>query len=364
MKNKPDYIFLGVSLFLIVFGVLILASVSAALGQEQFGDVYYFLRRQLLFGVIPGLILGFLAFKIPLAFIKKWALPLLLANLVLLGLVFVPHIGFSSGGATRWLNFGFFSIQPSEFFKLSFFIYLAAWLAKKERKYKNLAETFIPFLIIIGIAAFLIYKQPNISTLGILIVSSMIMYFCAGTPLWHLGLIASVGVAGLVFLIKTAPYRLHRFQALLDSSFDPMGLGYQIKQALIAVGSGGIIGLGLGMSRQKFGFLPEPVGDSIFAVFSEETGFIGAVILIAIFLLFAWRGFKIIKTAPDRFSSLLALGITSWIIIQAFVNIGAMIGILPLTGIPMPFISYGGSHITAELIALGILFNISRNSKN
>lgn len=166
---------------------------------------------------------------------------------------------------------------------------------------------------------------------------------------------------GFIFLMRTAPYRFNRLLVFLHPETDPMGIGFQIKQALIAVGSGGILGLGLGMSRQKFGFLPQPIGDAIFAVFTEETGFIGALILISLFLVFAWRGLKIVKNSADKFSGLLALGITSWIIIQAFVNIGSMIGILPLSGIPLPFISYGGSHILAEMIAIGLLLNISKN---
>jgi cell division protein FtsW len=361
-KNKPDYIFLGISLALIILGILILASVSASLGQEKFGDVYYFLRRQLLFGLIPGIILGILAFKVPLAWFKKWALPLLLLNLLFLALVFLPKIGLTSGGATRWINLGFFTFQPAEFFKLAFFIYLAAWLTSREKKYKSLAETLIPFLVIVGLAVYLLYLQPNVSNLGIIGITATIIYFGAGTPIWQTILMTSTAIAGLIFLIQTAPYRLHRFLVFLHPETEPMGIGYQIKQALIAVGSGGILGLGLGMSRQKFGFLPQPIGDAIFAVFAEETGFLGTLILIFLFLIFAWRGFKIIKGAPDKFSSLLSLGIISWLLLQTFVNIGSMIGILPLTGIPLPFISYGGSHLIAELMGLGLLLNISKAS--
>jgi len=362
VRKRPDYIFLIISALLIVSGILILASVSASLGQEKFGDVYYFLRRHLLYGIIPGIFLGFLAFKFPLSLLKKLAFPLLLLNLLFLGLVFLPKIGLSFGGATRWINLGLFSFQPSEFFKLTFLIYLAAWLTSREKNYRNLTGTLIPFLIIIGAAAFFLVKQPDISTLGVIVFSAGVMYFGAGTPLWHSGLIVSAAITGLIYLIKTAPYRFNRILVFLHPETDPMGIGFQIKQALIAVGSGGILGLGLGMSRQKFGFLPQPIGDAIFAVFSEETGFIGALILISIFLVFAWRGLKIAKASADKFPGLLALGITSWIIIQAFVNIGSMIGILPLTGIPLPFISYGGSHTLAELIGLGILLNISKNT--
>ena len=362
MKKHPDNLLLGLSITLIIGGLFILASVSASLSQEKFGDVYYLLRRQIIMGLLPGLFLGFLAYKISLSFVKKWSFPLLLGSLLLLGLVFVPGLGISSGGATRWINFGFFAFQPSEFFKLSFFLYLAAWLAGKEKKYKNLAATLIPFFVIIGIATILIYVQPNISTLGIILITALIMYFCSGTPWWQSALMFSGSVAFFAILMKTASYRISRISTFLNPNAEPMGLGYQIKQALIGIGSGGIAGLGLGMSRQKFGFLPEPIGDSIFAVFAEETGFIGASILIIIFLLFAWRGFKIIKASNDKFSSLLATGIVSWLTFQAFINIGAMIRIVPLTGIPLPFISYGGSALVVELIAVGLLLNISKNT--
>ena len=362
IKKHPDYLLLGLCSALIIFGVFILSSVSASMSQEQFGDVYYILKGQFLRGMIPGIVLGLIAYFLPLSFFKKYSFPLLIANLILLGLVFVPGLGMSSGGATRWINFHFFSVQPSEFFKISFFIYLAAWLSGREKKLKNNAETLFPFLIIVGIAAFLIYKQPNISTLGIILISSLVMYFSAGTPLWQTGSLVALGITGFFVLMKTAPYRLNRFLVFLNPNIDPMGIGYQLKQALITIGSGGILGVGLGMSRQKFGFLPESIGDAIFAIFAEETGFIGAFILIALFLLFAWRGFTIIKRSNDKFSSLLALGIICWITIQAFYNIAAMIGLMPLTGIPLPFISYGGSALTAELIAVGLLLNISKQT--
>lgn len=360
-KNKPDYILLGLCSALIIFGIFILASVSSSLSQEKFGDVWYILKRQITVGLLPGLLLGAIAYFLPLSFIKKNALWGLIGGLILLGLVFVPHLGMSSGGATRWINiFGIISFQPSELFKIAFFVYLAAWLSSREKKSKNSIGMLISFIIIIIFAAFLIYKQPNISTLGIIVISSFIMYFCANTPLWHALIMVAGGIGGFFVLMVTASYRMDRFLMFLNSSIDPMGKGYQIKQALIAIGSGGLAGVGLGMSRQKFGFLPEQIGDAIFAIFSEETGFIGAVILIILFLLFAWRGFTIIKRSPDKFSSLLGLGIISWLTIQAFYNIGAMIGILPLTGIPLPFISYGGSALMAELIAVGLLLNISK----
>jgi len=350
---------------LLVLGILVLASVSASLSQEKFGTTYYFLNRQILW-IIVGVILAFLVFKIPLNFLKKWAPILLLINVVLLAMVFLPKIGITFFGATRWLNLGPISFQPSEFLKLTFILYLAAWLTTRTekisalKKQKEFSQTLIAFLIVSGLISLLLIFQPDISTLGVIILVAGIIYFLANTPLWHSLLIVLIGSGVLLTLIKLAPYRVARLLVFLKPETDPMGIGYQIKQSLIAVGSAGIFGLGLGMSRQKFGFLPASISDSIFAIFSEETGFIGGLILISLFLIFLWRGFKIAKESKDKFSQLTALGISSWITLQAFVNIGSMIGILPLTGIPLPFISYGGSALISELIGVGILLNISK----
>lgn len=362
-----DYILLGVVTILLVLGILILASVSAGLSIKRFGTTYYYLNHQLLFGLFPGLVLAFLAFRIRLEFLKKWAPVLLLVNLILLVMVFLPKIGASLGGAARWLNLGPFSFQPSEFLKLTFIIYLAAWLnsrTSQERKKILFSQTLIAFLLIICLISLLLIFQPDISTLGVIVASAVLMYFLAGTPFWHSILIIAGGLASLIAIIKLAPYRTNRLLVFFNPEIDPMGIGYQIKQALIAVGSGGIfgLGLGLGMFRQKFGFLPGSISDSIFAIFAEETGFLGSSILIFLFLLFLWRGFKIGSKVADKFSKLLALGITSWICLQAFTNIGSMIGILPLTGIPLPFISYGGSALISELIGVGILLNISKQT--
>ena len=380
--SKPDYILLSVVAILILLGIVILASTSATLSQERFGSPTFYLFRHILVGLIPGILLGFLAFKIPLSFLKKWAPVLLLANLCLMVLVFVPGIGLTFGGATRWINLGFISFQPSEFLKLSFILYLAVWLSNRiphqpvssrrtrlEDKFspgwaekKVFSQTLVAFLIVSGLISLLLILQPDISTLGIIIASGALIYFLAGTPLKHNLLIFSGGITGLLLLIKIAPYRLERFLVFLEPGLDPMGSGYHIKQALIAIGSGGIIGRGLAMSVQRFGFLPQPMSDSIFAIFSEETGFIGSLILISLFLIFAWQGFKIAKGAQDKFCKLACFGLTIWIILQAFVNIGAMVGILPLTGIPLPFVSYGGSALVAQLIGVGLLLNISKNT--
>jgi len=374
-KKHSDITLIIACGILIILGILILSSVSATLSQEKFGNSFYFLSHQIFFGLIPGIILAFLMFKIKLTFLKKWSPFLLLLNLLILGLVFVPKIGVSLGGATRWIDLKFFSLQPAEFLKLTFFLYLASWLESKTQslsssvksfKYKPPQSSFSVFglvaffILLILISIFLIF-QPNISTLGVIVLVGALMYFGAGTPFWHSILIILLASGGLLALIKMAPYRASRLLIFFNPEFDPMGKGYQLKQALIAIGSGGIFGLGLGMSRQKFGFLPQSMSDTIFAILAEEIGFIGGLILISLFLIFLWRGIKIAKGSTDKFSQLVALGISSWICLQAFINIGAMIRILPPTGIPLPFISYGGSHLIAELMGVGILLNISKN---
>lgn len=354
-NSAPDKFLLGAIIALVIFGIIILTSVSSPLSQDKFGTPYYFLNHQLIYGLLPGLFLGFLAFKIKLETIKKWAPAILLANVILLVLVFLPVIGVEAKGASRWLNLGLISFQPSEFLKLTFVIYLASFLASKTRP-------FLAFLIVLGIISLLLIFQPDVSTLGIIAVVACLMYFLAKTPFWHSALVAAFGAGGLTMLVKLADYRFNRLLAFINPEFDPMGQGYQAKQALITVGSGGIFGQGLGMSQQKFGLLPEAMSDSIFAVFSEETGFLGAVILLSLFLVFLWASFRIIKKTDEIFPKLAVSGIACWISLQALINMGSMTGLLPLAGIPLPFVSYGGSALIAELVGMGILLNISKNA--
>lgn len=368
-KHRPDLPLLLLALILVFIGMMILASVSASFSRQKTGSTLFFLNHQLLFGLIPGFFLGAVAYALPLGFLKRLSPLALLAGLVAMGAVFLPFIGGESGGAARWIYLGPLSLQPSEPLKLAFILYLAAWLESRTEKKNSgketpgLWQTFAPFLIILGAVALLLLLQPDMGTLIVLSAIAGIMYFIAKTPLWHTGAMIGAGVVTLLLLIKLVPYRFARLQVFLDPSHDPLGQGYQIKQALIAIGSGGIIGKGLGLSIQKFGFLPEPISDSIFAVFAEEAGFIGASVLILLFLAFVIRGYMISSSIEHRFAKLVTCGIISWIAIQAFVNMGALTGMLPLTGIPLPFVSYGGSALVSELIAMGILLNASRERK-
>ncbi len=360
-KHRPDPVLFGICCTLIAVGILVLASVSASFSLQRFGTTYYFFAHQVLYGLLPGLLLGSAMFFVPLSLLKRLSLPILIFAIILVGLVFVPGLGVKSGEALRWVSLFGFSFQPSELLKPAFILYLAAWLANRIFQ-KNKNATFIPFAAILGAISLFLIAQPAVSTLGIITITGLVMYFFAGTPVWHTVLLLLAGLGGLFLLIKLAPYRLNRLAVFLDPSLDPLGKGYQIQQALIGIGSGGITGVGLGLSFQKFGSLPEPIGDSIFAIFAEEIGLLGAAFLIFLFLAFAWRSFIIAHRVQDPFAKNLAIGIACWITVQAFINMGAMIGMLPLTGVPLPFISYGGSALMAELIGIGILLNISKQA--
>lgn len=368
MAKKIDFILLGAALGLLIFGILMLASVSAPVSQEKFGNTYYYLKHQL-FNVFIGLILGFLAYKINLNLLKKFALFLILGNLLLMLLVFIPGLGISAGGAARWLNLGFTSVQPSEFLKLTFIIYLASWLNTRISE-KNMNRTkeggskqnFLAFMVLLAIIGIFLLSQPDMSTFIIILAVAIILYFIAQTPVLHIIMLFLLGIGGSIILAPLESYRLKRILVFLNQKSDPLGIGYQINQASIAIGSGGIFGLGLGLSKQS-NFLPESMTDSIFAMTAEATGFFGCLMMILLLLIFFWRGFAIGKNSHDNFSKLAAFGISSWILIQSLINISSMVGLFPLAGIPLPFFSYGGSAIIAELIAVGVLLNISKTQK-
>ncbi|KKQ81330.1 MAG: Cell division-specific peptidoglycan biosynthesis regulator FtsW [Candidatus Moranbacteria bacterium GW2011_GWD2_38_7] len=364
MQHKlGDKTLLSVVLMLLTFGLVMIASAGVIYSETRFGDSYYFFKHQFFYGVIPGLLAMWFFQKIDYHYWRKVAVPFFFLAIIFLILVFVPGIGSRVYGASRWLQLGPFSFQPSEMAKLAVIIYLAAWLESRgAHRIKDVFEGLLPFLGIMGLVGLLIMKQPDTGTFGVIAFTSFAIFFISGARFNHLFSMAGLGALGLWILVKIEPYRFNRILAFLDPGADPQGIGYQINQALLAIGSGGLFGLGLGHSRQKFNYLPEPVGDSIFAVIGEEVGFIGAAILVTLFLMLALRGIKIAKNAPDMFGRLMATGITVWIIMQAFINIGANIALIPLTGIPLPFISYGGTSLVFLLSSIGILLNISKQS--
>lgn len=375
MKKRFNYFLLFLVAFLVAFGFLFLSCLSSLESLSKFGNTNYYLLHQLLNGILPGIILAFIAYKIPLHHIKKWAPVLVILNLALLVLVFLPFLGLKLGGASRWLNLGAVALQPSEFLKITSILYLSAWISSKlsgahtsgwksnaKKGYHNLIYVFVPFIIFLTFVSAILILQPDLSTLGIIGLTLAVMYFSAKTPLWHTASIIVAAAGGLLLLIKYESYRLDRWLIFLHPESDPLGKGFQLRQSLISLGSGGIFGKGLGMSTQKFGHLPEAMTDSFFAIIGEELGIIGCAAVLILFILFFWLGIRIAKRSNDRFAKLTAVGITFWITFQAMINIASASGIFPLSGIPLPFFSYGGSHIVTELIGVGLLLNISKNS--
>lgn len=359
-KGNPDYLFLGLVIVLVVFGLVMLSSASVVAGFQKFGDSYYYLKHQLYSGLLPGILLFLVASRINYRVWERLAFPFFLITVALLVSVFIPHLAFSYGGAYRWVSLGPLLFQPAEIAKLTIVIYLAAWLSKKKHELSDFSYGFVPFVILIGVVSILILLQPDFGTLAVILGSSVAVYIVAGGRSKHIGgLILGLLAVGLL-LIQVAPYRLSRLQVFLNPALEPQGAGYHVTQAILGIGSGGIFGSGLGSSRQKENFLPEPSGDSIFAIIGEELGFVAAAGFILLVIAFALRGFKIASKAPDDFGAMLSVGIMSWLTLQSLINIGAMIGILPLTGIPLPFVSYGGTALATSLGAVGIIYNISR----
>lgn len=360
--HKPDYAFLSLLIIILVFGIIILISASSIRAFQAQGDIYYFFKHQFIFGILLGSIVFIIFQKINFQFWKKIAPVLFIASFILLILVLVPSIGCEINGAQRWICIPGFSFQSSEIAKLGLIVFLSSWFAEKikSKELTCFKKTFVPFIIILCIISILMILEPDVGTLGLLILISLIIYFTSGAKVSHIFLIVLSGAGLLAVLIKKAPYRFNRLLSFLQPELDPQGIGWQIKQSLIAIGSGGLFGLGLGHSQQKQVLLPMPIHDSIFAVLGEELGFIGAIALIILFMLLFYRGFKIAKKAPDDFSKLLSLGITAWFALQAFINIMAITGLMPLTGMPLPFVSYGSSSLVISMAGAGILFNISK----
>lgn len=362
--HHPDYLFIFCVVFLVILGLVMLSSASSDLGKIKFNDTYYYLKHQLLY----GLSLGLLGFLIASFIYYRWwqnlAVVLLLISLVGLALVFTP-LGFSHAGATRWLNLGFISVQPSEFLKLTFIIYLAAWLSSDKSRQTSFLSGLLPFLIISGLIGVLIILQPSTTTFFIIMAASLMVYFISGARISFVLGIIFLGLLCLSLVIAGSQYRRERITTYFNKYFHPeivdvQTRGYHLNQALMAIGSGGLWGVGFGESTTKFRYLPEPIGDSIFAVVAEELGFIGAIILIGIFLTLFIRGFMIAKNSPDQFAKLTVVGLTSVIALQTFIHIGAISGLIPLTGVSLPFISYGGTSLAVFLTMTGIIVNISK----
>jgi len=351
-QKKPPDLWLALLIFgLTVFGVIMVYNASVIEAHQLFSDKYYFFKQQALWAGI-GLVIALITTNIHYQLYKRISPWLLGFNLILLLLVLIPGIGIQAQGARRWISFFGFNLQPTELIKLSLSIYLAAWLSKQ--------RSFWLYLSVLGTILALVMLQPDLGTAVVIILSAILVYYISGAPVIHLLLVGILGSLSGLALIFSSTYRKERLLTFLNPARDPLGSSYHIRQALIAIGSGGLWGLGLGQSRQKYQFLPQVTTDSIFAIIAEETGFIGASLVIVVLFLIVFKAFKIARSAPDKFSQLLAAGIASWLGIQTLINISAMLALIPLTGVPLPFISYGGSSLIVNLTAVGILLNISR----
>jgi cell division protein FtsW len=344
---------------LVVFGLIMVYSASNVLALRTFDDSLYFVKRQMIFAVMGLTAMGWIATR-PYRIWRDKAPWIFGGCLLLLIAVLIPGVGVVRGGARSWLGLGSFGVQPSEFMKLGLVLLFARQFAKQVEPLRSFRNGLLPALLVLGLVYGLIMLQPDFGTATVLAGACVIMMIVAGARWVHLLWLGGLGVAGLAGLIAAAPYRLKRITAFLDPWQDPLGAGYQAIQSLYAIGPGGLLGLGYGNSRQKYSYLPEPQTDFIFSIVAEELGFVGGALLIGLFAWLLWRGMRTAVLAPDRFSCLLVTGLCGLLAVQVLINIGVVIGMFPVTGITLPFISYGGSSLTIMLMAFGMVLNISR----
>jgi cell division protein FtsW len=358
-RNAPDYWLFALTAGLVVFGLVMLASATEPLGFEKYKDSYFFFKRQLIFGVLPGTVLLFMISRLSVDWLKKVAPYMLPVAVVLLSLGFIP--GLRAGyGAGSWIKVLGASLQPSEPAKLVLILYFAWWLARRNQTaIKSFWSGLVPFVISVAVVIAMMMAQSDLGTTSVIVAFLFTMYIAAGAPLKHLAILLGAGFAMFLIFIKIAPYRVARLQIFLHPELDPQGVGYHINQAMLAIGSGGWLGHGLGKSLQKHQYLPEVAGDSIFAIIAEELGFFMSLLLIVGYMALVRHGLKIAERSNDPFSRYVTVGITAWIGFQAILNISAMVGLLPLTGVPLPFISHGGSAMLANLAAIGVLAAVS-----
>ena len=367
-KNLPsDHVITIIVFALMVFGLVMISSASAINSYQNTKDATgvgvtdFYTWRQVMY-VLIALFVWPIVQNMNYRVWRKLSLPLVIASIILLVLVFIPGIGTSSGTVAKsWIVVGPFTLQPSEFAKLALILYLADFFTRKGNKVSKFQDGFLPFLLIVGVICGLVAMQPDFGTVLITAVIAASMYFVAGADAAHMFLGGAMGFFGMMVVIQNKTYILNRFIAFLNpEKIDPLRTGFHIRQALIAIGSGGWWGEGFGNSRQKFGYLPEAQGDSIFPVIAEELGFLRVFLIVIAFIILAWRGFTVAENAPDKYGKLVATGIIVWISFQAFINMGVNLSLMPTTGVPLPFVSQGGSALLSLIIAVAILLNISR----
>lgn len=362
-ERSFDKLFFSICIALTVIGVVMFTSASLGILAKNETKFYGVLFNQFAFGLLGGGVVMYFGMKINYKKWREWSLPIFIATILLSALVFIPHVGFSHGGARRWINVFGVSLQPVEFLKVAFVIYFSAWLSWVKGKVRKWQWSILPLIIFLGVIAIVLLKQPDTKSVILISITALTMLFISGMPWKRILAIFAIAIIGFAILVSFKPYLRDRVATFLNPANDPSGSSYQLQQSLIAIGSGGLFGRGLGQSIQKFNYLPEPQGDSIFAVIGEEMGFIGCIVLIAIFVAFALRGYKIGMHAPDPFSKLFVIGMITMLTAQAFMNIASITGVFPLTGVPLVFISHGGTSLMITLFVIGIILNISKFEK-
>lgn len=362
--HRPDYVLGLLTFILVIFGLVMIYSISPVLSYDQTGILgknTYFYKQILVFGI--GIVAWVIAQAMDYRRWRRLAWPFLAGSLLVMLVILIPAVGRSSNGATRWLDLGPVTIQPAEFLKLSLVLFLAAWLDKRRDQLRTFSAGFWPLMLILGVLSVLVViLERDLGTMIVIAGAAVCMYYVAGASYRQMASLVLVGGAALVGVIVAFPHRMQRIMDYLNPASDP-ATSYHITQALIAIGSGGWFGLGLGKSLQIHGYLPEAANDSIFAIVAEELGLIGSILVVALFVALAYRGYRIARDSRDNFARLVATGITTWLILQALINICAMLGLIPLTGIPLPFISFGGSSLIVSLAGVGILQSISKHTQ-
>ncbi|AGX03760.1 MULTISPECIES: stage V sporulation protein E [Bacillaceae] len=361
-KSTPDFILILVTFTLLAVGLIMVYSASAIWAEYKFDDSFFFAKRQMLFAA-AGIMAMFFIMNIDYWTWRTWAKAIVIICFVLLVLVLIPGVGNVRNGSRSWIGVGAFSIQPSEFMKLAMIAFLAKYLSERQKLITSFRKGLLPSLGLAFLAFGMIMLQPDLGTGTVMIGTCVVMIFISGAKISHFAVLGLIGLGGFAGLVLSAPYRMKRITSFLDPWEDPLGSGFQIIQSLYAIGPGGLFGLGLGESRQKFFYLPEPQTDFIFAILAEELGFIGGSFVLLLFSLLLWRGIRIALGAPDLYGSFLAVGIIAMVAIQVMINIGVVTGLMPVTGITLPFLSYGGSSLTLMLMAIGVLLNISRHAR-
>lgn len=361
MFEKVDKTLLFTIIFLLFAGLVIFGSASLGVLAVNETKFYNVVKTQLIYALIGGSIALLIGSLIPYNFYKKYALYLFGAALFLTSLVFVPGLSVYHGGAHRWIDIGSFSLQPSEFLKFNFVVIVAYWCSKYRSLFKDWKYGLLPYILASGIVSIILLLQPDFGTYLVIMTAGFVTYFIGGARKKHIYILILTAIFGIILLISTRPYMLERVKTFINSDNDPRGSSWQLNQSLIAIGSGGITGRGLGQSVQKFNYLPEPIGDSVFAVIGEELGFLGILLIVSLYGIVGMRGYIISRNSSNQFGRLLAMGIVVIILTQATLNVGSMLGILPLTGVPLPLISHGGTALLVVLFELGVLLNISKS---